>query len=154
MLDSLPADLPVIYVFLMPLKSMLDMEGYWKKAAAVVLGHTDESVIQEYVADVLVGKAVADGRLSVAVADLFKPGDGVTITPKVSRIYRPEDYGMDSKYWKDRQDSHGRNQGEGLSWLSDSNLKDGKPVYDKSFGTFTYESDRKVERMICMIWLR
>ena len=33
MLDSLPADLPVIYVFLMPLKSMLDMEGYWKKAA-------------------------------------------------------------------------------------------------------------------------
>lgn len=97
MLDSLPADLPVIYVFLMPLKSMLDMEGYWKKAAAVVLGHTDESVIQEYVADVLVGKAVADGRLSVAVADLFKPGDGVTITPKVSRIYRPEDYGMDSK---------------------------------------------------------
>ena len=56
MLDSLPADLPVIYVFLMPLKSMLDMEGYWKKAAAVVLGHTDESVIQEYVADVLVGK--------------------------------------------------------------------------------------------------
>ena len=38
MLDSLPADLPVIYVFLMPLKSMLDMEGYWKKAAAVVFG--------------------------------------------------------------------------------------------------------------------
>ena len=27
MLDSLPADLPVVYVFLMPLKSMLDMEG-------------------------------------------------------------------------------------------------------------------------------
>ncbi len=45
MLDSLPADLPVIYVFLMPLKSMLDMEGYWK-TAAVVLGHTDESAIQ------------------------------------------------------------------------------------------------------------
>ncbi len=25
-------------------------------------------------------------------------------------------------------------------------LKDGKPVYDKSFGTFTYESDRKVKK--------
>ena len=25
-------------------------------------------------------------------------------------------------------------------------LKDGKPVYDKSFGTFTYESDRQVEK--------
>ena len=37
----------------------------------MVLGHSDESVIQEYVADVLVGKAVADGRLSVAVADLY-----------------------------------------------------------------------------------
>ena len=147
MLDSLPADLPVIYVFLMPLKSMLDMEGYWKKAAAVVLGHTDESVIQEYVADVLVGKAVADGRLSVAVADLFKPGDGVTITPKVSRIYRPEDYGMDSKILEKID----RIAMEGIKVKAYPGcqiliLKDGKPVYDKSFGTFTYESDRKVEK--------
>lgn len=147
MLDSLPADLPVIYVFLMPLKSMLDMEGYWKKAAAVVLGHTDESVIQEYVADVLVGKAVADGRLSVAVADLFKPGDGVTITPKVSRIYRPEDYGMDSKILEkiDRIAMEGI-KAKAYPGCQILILKDGKPVYDKSFGTFTYESDRKVEK--------
>ena len=48
-------------------------------------------------ADVLVGKAVADGRCPWLSPTLFKPGDGVTITPKVPRIYRPEDYGMDSK---------------------------------------------------------
>ena len=123
------------------------MEGYWKKAAAVVLGHTDESVIQEYVADVLVGKAVADGRLSVAVADLFKPGDGVTITPKVSRIYRPEDYGMDSKILEkiDRIAMEGI-KAKAYPGCQILILKDGKPVYDKSFGTFTYESDRKVEK--------
>lgn len=47
-----------------------------EKAAAVVLGHTDELEIQRQVADVMAGRAVADGRLSVAVSDLFKPGDG------------------------------------------------------------------------------
>ena len=61
-----------------------------------MLGHTDELEIQRQVADVMAGRAVADGRLSVAVSDLFKPGDGVTMSPKVSRIYKPEDYGMNS----------------------------------------------------------
>ena len=145
MLESLPAGLPVIYVYLMPLKSMLDMEEYWKSAAAVVLGHTDEPVIQERVADVLVGKAVADGRLSVAVAGLFKPGDGVTMAPEVPRTYKPEDYGMDSKMLKqiDAIAVEGI-KAEAYPGCQILILKDGKPVYDKSFGTYTYESSRKV----------
>ncbi len=147
MLESLPADLPVIYVYLMPLKSMLDMEEYWKNAAAVVLGHTDEPVIQERVADVLVGKAVADGRLSVGVADLFKPGDGVTMAPEVPRTYKPEDYGMDSRVLKkiDEIALEGI-RAKAYPGCQILILKDGKPVYDKSFGTFTYESSRKVEK--------
>ena len=101
MLESLPGNLPVVYVYLIPLKSMSDMEACWKKAAAVVLGHTDELDIQRQVADMMAGRAVADGRLSVAVAGLFKPGDGVTMTPKTPRIYKPEDYGMSSGVLKE-----------------------------------------------------
>ena len=47
-----------------------------------MLGHTDELEIQRQVADVMAGRAVADGRLSVAVSD-YSTGDGVTMSPKV-----------------------------------------------------------------------
>lgn len=145
MLESLPHDLPVIYVYLMPLKSMLGMEVYWKKAAAVVLGHTDAPAIQERVADILAGKAVADGRLSVGVADLFKPGDGITMAPEIPRNYKPEDYGMNAGILKNIDEI----ALEGIKAKAYPGcqiliLKDGKPVYDKSFGTYTYESSRKV----------
>ena len=136
MLEKLPDSLPVVYVYLMPLKTMSDMEVCWKKAAAVVLGHTDELEIQRQVADVMAGRAVADGRLSVAVSDLFKPGDGVTMSPKVSRIYKPEDYGMSSAVLKGIDEI----ALEGIKAKAYPGcqiliLKDGVPVYDKCFGT-------------------
>ena len=146
MLEKLPDSLPVVYVYLMPLKTMSDMEVCWKKAAAVVLGHTDELEIQRQVADVMAGRAVADGRLSVAVSDLFKPGDGVTMSPKVSRIYKPEDYGMSSAVLKGIDEI----ALEGIKAKAYPGcqiliLKDGVPVYDKCFGTFTYEKSKEVE---------
>ena len=146
MLEKLPDSLPVVYVYLMPLKTMSDMEVCWKKAAAVVLGHTDELEIQRQVADVMAGRAVADGRLSVAVSDLFKPGDGVTMSPKVSRIYKPEDYGMSSAVLKGIDEI----ALEGIKAKAYPGcqiliLKDGVPIYDKCFGTFTYEKSKEVE---------
>lgn len=142
MLNSLPPELPVIYVYLMPLRSMQGMDNDWRKAAAVVLGHTDAPLIQEYVADVLTGRAVADGRLSVAVADLLKPGAGVTLTPKVTRTYKPEEYGMNSRILKKIDEI----ALEGIKAKAYPGcqiliLKEGKPVYDKSFGTFTYDAN-------------
>lgn len=147
MLESLPPDLPVVYIYLIPLKSMSEMENSWKKAAAVVLGHTDVPVIQQQVADIITGKAVADGRLSVAVADLLKPGDGVTMAPETPRIYKPEDYGMSSSVLKKIDDI----ALEGIKAKAYPGcqiliLKEGVPVYDKSFGTFTYESSKHVEQ--------
>lgn len=111
-----------------------------------MLGHTDELEIQRQVADVMAGRAVADGRLSVAVSDLFKPGDGVTMSPKVSRIYKPEDYGMNSAVLKGIDEI----ALEGIKAKAYPGcqiliLKDGVPVYDKCFGTFTYEKSKEVE---------
>lgn len=142
MFDLFLVDLFVIYVFLMLLKFMLDMEGYWKKVVVVVLGYIDEFVIQEYVVDVLVGKVVVDGCLLVVVVDLFKLGDGVIIIFKVFCIYRFEDYGMDFKILEkiDRIVMEGIKVKVyfGCQILI---LKDGKLVYDKFFGIFIYESD-------------
>ncbi len=145
LLHALPADVPVVYVFLMPLKSLSGMETFLQKAAAVVLGHTDEETIQNRVADVLAGKAAADGRLSVAMGGLFKPGDGVTMSPATSLTDKPEDHGMDSAVLGKIDDivSEGIRAKaypgcQVLIW------KDGVPVYDKAFGTFTYEDARPV----------
>lgn len=145
MLESLPASLPVIYVYFMPLRSMSEMEKSWKKAAAVVLGHTDKLAVQRQVADVLIGMAIANGRLSVAVGNTFKPGDGVTMAPETTRLYRPEDYGMSSSVLKkiDEIALEGI-KAKAYPGCQIMILKDGAPVYDKCFGTFTYESPKKV----------
>lgn len=146
MLTSLPDNLPIIYVYLMPLKSMGDMEKMWRKASAVVLGHTTVTTVQEYIVDVLTGKATADGRLSVAVGNYLRPGDGMTITPDMSRVYKPEDYGMSSKSLEKIDEI----AWEGIKAKAYPGcqiviLKEGKPIYDKSFGTFTYESSQRVK---------
>ncbi len=146
LLRSLPAELPVIYVYLMPLKSLSGLATYWQGAAAVVLGHSDERAIQNRVADVLAGKAAADGRLSVAIGGVFKPGDGVTMRSETSQVYIPEAYGMDSDVLKKISEivSEGI-QAKAFPGCQVLILKDGVPVYDKAFGTFTYEGTRKVK---------
>ncbi len=149
LLTSLPADLPVIYVYLTPLRNMTELEPYWRKASAVVLGHTDAANVQSHIADVIVGKEKADGRLSVAVGGLLKPGEGVTLGlgSETPREYKPGDYAMNpqilSKIDEIAQEGIGAKAYPGCQILI---LKDGIPVYNKAFGTFTYESDRKVEK--------
>lgn len=146
MLESLPAELPVVYVYLMPLRSMSEMAASWKKAAAVVLGHTDDAGVQRQVADVLLGKAVADGRLSVGVGGLFKPGDGVTMNAETPRVYRPEDYGMNGSVLEKIDDVVLEGiRAKAYPGCQVLVLKDGVPVYDKCFGTFTYEASKRVE---------
>lgn len=147
LLTSLPDALPVTYVYLMPLRSVQEQEAYWQKASAVVLGHTDAPEVQEYIADVIAGKAVADGRISVGVGTLLRPGDGMTISPDMSRVYRTEDYGMDSKVLSQIDDIALEGiRAKAYPGCQIVLLKDGKRVYDKSFGTFTYEDSRQVKR--------
>lgn len=65
---------PVIYVFYTPAKSMLQIQRAVSAAEAVVLAHASRDDVQERVADLLFGKATADGRLPGPVlADCFLP---------------------------------------------------------------------------------
>lgn len=146
MLQALSKELPMVYVYLTPMKRIDSKGTYWREASAVVMGHSSSKAVQECVADVLVGKAMANGRISVEVKDYRKPGEGVTVDLSTTKVYRPEDYGMDASVLS-RIDEIAM---EGISAEAFPGcqiliLKDGVPVYDKCFGTFTY-GDKRVVR--------
>lgn len=145
MLSSLAAKKPVAYVYLTSLKNVYKKGNAWKKAAAVVLGHSDSEAVQRFVADVMMGREKATGRISVEVKGYRLPGEGVDVDLEKSKVYRPEDYGMNSSVLSKIDDI----ALEGIKAKAYPGcqvliLKNGAPVYDKCFGTFTYESQRKV----------
>ena len=143
MLNSLAAKKPVAYVYLTSLKNVYKKGNAWKKAAAVVLGHSDLENVQRFVADVMVGREKATGKISVEVKDYRMPGEGVDL--EQTKEYRPEDYGMDSSVLSkiDEVALEGI-KAKAYPGCQVLILKDGAPVYDKCFGTFTYEDERKV----------
>lgn len=143
--NTLADRMPLVYVYLTPLTRMYQKGEAWRKAAAVVLAHSGEAVAQEYAADVLLGREQAKGRISVEVKGYLRPGDGVTPGCDRGKIYRPDDYGMNASVLT-RIDEIAR---EGIRAKAYPGcqiliLKDGVPVYDKCFGTFTYEDSRSV----------
>ena len=143
MLNSLAAKKPVAYVYLTSLKNVYKKGNAWKKAAAVVLGHSDLENVQRFVADVMVGREKATGKISVEVKDYRMPGEGVDL--EQTKEYRPEDYGMDSSVLSkiDEVALEGI-KAKAYPGCQVLILKDGAPVYDKCFGTFTDEDERKV----------
>ena len=144
MLATLASKLPLSYVYFTPLKNIYRKGAAWKKAASVILGHVGSATVQQFVAEVMMGREKATGRISVEVKDYRLPGEGVDL--KSTKKYRPEDYGMDasvlSKVDEIALEGIKEKAYPGCQVLI---MKDGIPVYDKCFGTFTYEDSKKVE---------
>ena len=144
MLATLASKLPLSYVYFTPLKNIYRKGAAWKKAASVILGHVGSASVQQFVAEVMMGREKATGRISVEVKDYRLPGEGVDL--ESTKKYRPEDYGMDasvlSKVDEIALEGIKAKAYPGCQVLI---MKDGLPVYDKCFGTFTYEDSKKVE---------
>lgn len=145
LLNTLSDQKPLVYVYLTPLRRMHNKGAEWKKASAVVLGHSNDKAVQLFVADALVGKEIPEGRISVEVEGFLKPGGGVTLGKEPAKVYRPQDYGMDSNILNKIDDI----VLEGIKAKAYPGcqvliLKDGAPIYDKCFGSFTYGSSPKV----------
>lgn len=145
MLNTLSARLPLVYTYFTPMNRIHNKGADWKRAAAVILGHSGSAAVQRFVADVLMGRAQATGRLSVEVKNYRKPGEGVSVDLRETKVYRPEDYGMDatvlSKIDEIVLEGIRAKAYPGCQVLI---CKDGAPVYDKCFGTFTYDGTEKV----------
>lgn len=136
-LANLDLAAPVVYAFFTSYRGMQPLEPALSKASAVVLGHSSEADIQQYVAGVIFAKVPAQGKLSMSIGKLYRAGEGSVIVPgmKPGKII-PEDLGMKS-YELHRIDAivkAGLDAGAypGCQVLV---LKDGQPVYDKCFGT-------------------
>lgn len=144
MLATLASKLPLSYVYFTPLKNIYRKGVAWKKAASVILGHVGSATVQQFVAEVMMGREKAMGKISVEVKDYRLPGEGVDL--ESTKKYRPEDYGMDasvlSKVDEIALEGIKAKAYPGCQVLI---MKDGLPVYDKCFGTFTYEDSKKVE---------
>ena len=131
---NLPA--AVVYACFTSYRPLSLLTPALEKACAVVQAHSAEPDVQAHVAQVLFGKAGANGRLSMSIGRLFPAGTGCDIVPgmKAGAVV-PDDYGMKS-YVLQRID------GVALKGLQAGAypgcrilvLKDGHAVYDKGFG--------------------
>lgn len=96
-LAGLDLSVPLVYAFFTSYRGMQPLEPALNQASAVVLGHSSEADIQQYVAGVIFAKVPAQGKLSMSIGSLYQAGEGSVITPgmKPGSII-PEDLGMKS----------------------------------------------------------
>lgn len=143
LLIRLAEDKPMVLVSFSDMKKLEKVPDLLAKSSAVILAHSGEAEVQQHVADLLLGKSYADGRLSVPLAGVFPEGAGVTVDPEHPRKYCPEDLGMDSSVLAriDTIAEEGIRAGAfpGCHVLI---LRDGMTVYNKHFGAHTYEGGR------------
>lgn len=145
-LTDLAKGKPTVLVCFNSHKTLQKIQGALTQSSAVILAHSAEKYVQEYVAGILLGEQKAEGRLSVALNDEYTAGAGVIIDPDKPRKYKSEEFGMDSTVLSriDSIANMGIEKGaypgcHVLVW------KNGYPVYNKCFGTHTYGSDIKVK---------
>lgn len=141
-LAELPADsVPVVYVSFVPAKEMMEAEDGLRRAAAVVLAHDTLSAVQTHVADLLYGRAIASGRLSTSLTDLYAVGDGYTVTPETEPVYLPQDYGFDldilARIDTIVQEGIDKQAYPGCQVVV---FKDGHEVLNKAYGHHTYDA--------------
>ena len=141
MLNTLASKKPVVYVYLTSLKNVYKKGDAWKKAAAVILGYSDSPYVQRYIADVMMGKEKATGRIPVEVKNYRKPGEGPNWELSQTKKYRPEDYGMSASVLAQidgiAMEGIKAKAYPGCQVLI---MKNGTPVYEKCFGSFTYDA--------------
>ena len=123
----------------------LNKFNFKKTPAAIIIGYEDTKYAVNAVVDVMVGKLNPTGKLPVTINKKFKIGDGIgyegVLTPETLPIAL-----IDNEFTR-KVDSIALNGIEigaypGCQILA---MKDGKVIYDKCFGKFTYEGDHEVK---------
>ena len=115
-----------------------------KKPAAIIIGYENTQCAANAVLDVMMGKLNPTGKLPVTISKKYKAGTGLSfegmLTPETLSVEL-----LDNKYIN-AIDSIALNGIEigaypGCQILA---MKDGKIIYDKCFGHFTYDGDHEV----------
>ena len=146
LIDELAKDKPVAIVHFAIQATLTKAESVLNNASAIVLAHADTEPLQRYVADVMTGKDKVDGHLSVDIGSRWKSGTGITIDPDHPYSYTPEDFGMSSKTLSQIDEIAKEGiQEKAYPGCHILILKEGYPIYNKCFGTFTYSSQREIK---------
>lgn len=147
-LESLEVQAPLVYAFFAPFQSTYALEQALARSSALVLAHSQESDLQQYVADVLFAKASATGRLFVNIGRSFPVGAGCSIATGMKPVRMlPEDIGMKSYVLQqiDKVAIDGLKKGvypgcRILVW------KNGQTIYDRGFGTHSLQDTTSVRQ--------
>lgn len=145
-LEGLNLKAPLVYAVFTPCRMLRPLAPAFTQSSAVVLAHSAEDDLQQYVADVLFAKKPANGRLSVNIGHVFAAGTGCVIEPGMEPgKFIPEDYGMKS-YVLQGIDSIARKGLDAGAYPGCRVLvwKDGKPMYDKGFGVHSDKDSTEV----------
>lgn len=132
---------PLLFVFFTPSKLMTAFTHSIKFSSATIACHSTRTDVETETAKIIFGKATANGRISVAIGNLFKAGTGETISPYTPYHYIPEEYGINSNILKniDKIVYTGIKM-KAYPGCQIVILKDGRTIYDKCFGKQTYTS--------------
>ena len=132
-------DVPVVYLFFIPGKQVLQIKQGDAAAEAVILAHSSNEEVQRQVARIVYGSACSEGRLSASIGSRFAAGAGVTLTPQSAPRFVPEEHGMNSRLLAeiDKIAEEGIREGAypGCQVVV---LKDGREMYNKAFGTHVW----------------
>ena len=146
-LASLTLNAPTVYVLFTPFVTLETTRSSMVSAAAVVAAHSSDAFVQRQVAKALFGHAGLDGRLPAKLPPLFDVGDGVTyaMPQKVHRT--PEELGMDGSCLA-RIDSLAKAgmAAKAFPGCQIYVMRKGEVVYDRCFGSFTYDGHAQAVR--------
>ena len=124
----------------------LNKFSFKKNPSAIIIGYEDTQCAVNAVADVMMGKLNPIGKLPVAVSKKFKLGDGLSfegmLTPESLSVEL-----IDNEYIREIDsialDGIKIGAYPGCQIFA---MKDGKVIYDKCFGHFTYDDEHEVKR--------
>lgn len=122
----------------------LNKFDFKKDPAAIIIGYEDNPMSVNAVVDVMTGRQNPIGRLPVSIKK-YKKGDGLSFEGMLTPETLPVEL-VDNKYTA-KVDSIAL---DGIAMKAYPGcqifaMKDGKVIYDKCFGTFTYDDEHEVQ---------
>ena len=153
LIKNIAEERPVSIACFKPQKALKTLSPAFQAASEIILAHSGEEEVQEHTALCLTGLAEATGKLSVGF-DIFKTGTTNGGRQKQKRIIGPPEYKDEADVptfnmrHSDEIDSIAIEgiRGKAYPGCQILILKDGMPVYDKCFGTYTYNDSVPVTR--------
>ena len=145
LIKEIAAEKPVAIVCFKPQKALQTLSAAFAEASTVMLAHSSEEDVQEHAALCLTGLAEATGKLSVGF-DIFKTGTTLGGRQKQKRDFGPPQYKDEPDlppFVLKNADEIDSIAIEGVRKKAYPGcqvliLKDGRQVYNKCFGTYTY----------------